>query len=280
MVKIEVRCPVCSEWKKIEVADDATENVSKGLLAINIAPGMICEHTFIAYIDKNFTVRDCLVADFEIQIQPSTEGNQEIVTPETETIKFDLIKLNIPEMLLVHLLKSTLLGKKVLIILDQEFLFNHIKNFFKNIFEGTFDFDIEIVMEMTYKNNEDKYKDYLVFKNREIIRDEKDIINPKELEIEKEIVQKFFNEYDLMAGLILLRNEIKKAYAYSKSIVDLLETSEGKSLTSKKIIQYLSIKHADKIQMPYLKYLFEIVQNYFNVVIPRIDGVSNLLGLL
>ena len=149
MAKLEIRCPICSKWKHIEIADDTTKNVSKGLLAINIASGMICEHSFIAYVDKNLTVRDCLVADFKIELPKSVpiEETEESISPETDTIKFDLIKLNIPDLLMAYVIKAILFGRKVVIILEQEFLYNHIKNFFQYIFDNSFEFDIDIIVE-------------------------------------------------------------------------------------------------------------------------------------
>ena len=47
------------------------------------------------------------------------------------------------------------------------------------------------------------------------------------------MVQKFFVEYDLMAGVIILRNEIKKAFGFSKSIAEFIQNKESKSITSK-----------------------------------------------
>jgi len=139
MAKIEVRCPICSKWDNIEISDDATKNVSKGLLAINIAPGMICEHSFIAYVDKNLIVRDCLVADFKIELPESEviEDTEENITPETDTIKFDLIKLNIPDMLMTYIFKTIFVGEKTLILSDHEFLYNHLMNFFKYIMQNS-----------------------------------------------------------------------------------------------------------------------------------------------
>ncbi|MFX1592415.1 MAG: hypothetical protein ACFFCL_06950, partial [Promethearchaeota archaeon] len=235
MAKIEVRCPICSLWDNIEISDDATKNVSKGLLAINIASGMICEHSFIAYVDKNLVVRDCIVADFKIELPESeaAKKSEESITPETDSIKFDLIKLNIPDMLMVYVFRTIFFGKKALILSDHEFLYNHIVNFFKYVMQNSFEFDLRIISEMDYKKNKSEYKDYLVFKNREIIKDKEQLINPKRLEIEKLIVQKFFAEYDLMAGLIILRNEINKAYEFSKSIIQYLENQKGNPLTSK-----------------------------------------------
>ena len=75
MAKLEIRCPVCAKWDNIEILDDATKNVKKGLLAVNIAAGMICDHSFIAYVDKNLIVRDCFIADFKIEA-PEVEISQ------------------------------------------------------------------------------------------------------------------------------------------------------------------------------------------------------------
>lgn len=282
MAKIEIRCPLCSKWDHIEISDDATKNVSKGLLTINIAAGMICEHSFIAYVDKNLIVRDCLVADFKIELPEgeTSEGTEELITPETDTIKFDLIKLNIPDTLMTYVFRAIFLGKKALILSDQEFLYNHIINFFKYITQNSFEFELKIISEMDYKKNKNEFEDYLIFRNRKVIRDKDKVINPKELEMEQSIVQKFFTEYDLMAGLIILRNEINKAYEFSISIIKFIENQKGKSLTSKIIIKHLSEQHDEKIAMPYLNFLIGIVRHYFKVDVPKIGGVSDLLGLL
>jgi len=149
MAKIEIRCPVCRKWNNIEISDDLTKNVSKGLLALNIATGMICEHSFIAYVDKNLIVRDCLVADFKIELQEksSSQATDEIISPEMDVLKFDLIKLNLPDFLIVNVLRTIFLKKKILILSEEQFLYNHIINFFKYITHNTFEFDISIISE-------------------------------------------------------------------------------------------------------------------------------------
>jgi hypothetical protein len=282
MAKLEVRCPICSQWEHIEISDDATKNFAKGLLAINIAAGMICDHSFIAYVDKNLIVRDCIVADFKIQLSESEtiQETEDIITPETDIIKFDLIKLNIPELLMAYVLKSIFVGEKALIISEEEFLYNHVINFFKFIMQNSFEFEMSIIPEDEYKNNKDNYKEYVVFKKRKIVRDAYNIINPKQLENEKSMVQKFLAEYDLMAGLIIIRNEINKAYEYSKTITEFIENHKGKPITSKILIDHILEKHGERIQIPYLTFLINIVQNYFKVDVPKIGGVTDLLGFL
>ncbi|MGV9172023.1 MAG: hypothetical protein ACOC35_05595, partial [Promethearchaeia archaeon] len=76
MPKIEIRCPICRKKGEVEVPDVKS---GKGLMAINVEEGLICEHNFIAYIDKNLNIRDRYVADFQIQIKeegtsPKAEG--------------------------------------------------------------------------------------------------------------------------------------------------------------------------------------------------------------
>ena len=68
MAKAEIRCPTCDNVGKLEIAEDSIKNVSRGLLAVNVAPHIICEHSFIVYIDKNLQVRDYFVADFHIEL--------------------------------------------------------------------------------------------------------------------------------------------------------------------------------------------------------------------
>jgi len=278
MAKIDVRCPVCSEWKNIEIPDDVTKNSKKGLLTINITSGMICEHSFIVYLDKNLVVRDCFVADFKIEVPD--ESITQADKNGADTFKIDLIKLNMPKLLIAYILKSIFYKKKVLIISDQEFLFDHITNFFNYVMQNSFEVDITAITNEQYKKNKKRYKEHLIFMGRDIVRDKKGLINPKKLEIEKNIVDKFLAENDAKAALIILRNEINKAFEFSKIITSYVKDSKGTVLTSKKILNHLTKECNEKITMVYLNFLKEIVKYYFEADIPKIDGATNLLGSL
>ena len=60
MASIKIQCPSCGKKGDFEILDEKIKNVARGLLAVNIAENTICEHSFIAYVDKNFTIRDYL----------------------------------------------------------------------------------------------------------------------------------------------------------------------------------------------------------------------------
>ncbi|MFX1321136.1 MAG: hypothetical protein ACFFAQ_05770 [Promethearchaeota archaeon] len=282
MAKLEIRCPSCSARGKIEISEDAIKNVSKGVLAVNIAVGIICEHSFIAYVDRNMQIRDYFMADFQIQLpaNPSAIVVEDRIVPETESIDFDLIRINIPALLIAHVIRATFFGKKIILISDLGFLYNHIMNFFKYIMQNSFEIDITIISSDDYKTNKKSYKEFLILEGRNIIQDKDKVIDPKKLEVEKTVAEKFLSEYDLMTGLILLRNEIHKAYEYSKTITELIKNNKDKVVSSKILIDELVKVHDENIKLPYLKFLVQIVKNYFKFDVPPIDGVSDLLGFL
>ncbi|MFX1453140.1 MAG: hypothetical protein ACFFCM_20065 [Promethearchaeota archaeon] len=181
MTIINITCPSCKAKGSVEISDEAIKNVSRGLLAVNIAPNLICDHTFIAYVDKNLSIRDYFIADFQIEI-PDITPTEDIEAREIiskGTLNLDAIKLNLSANLITHVLKSIFFNKRIVIISDLSFLNEHILNFFKQLIEGSFDAYITVISEEEYKNNKKPYKDYMVFNGKEVIRDEEKIINPK-----------------------------------------------------------------------------------------------------
>jgi hypothetical protein len=279
MAKLEIRCPVCAKWDVIEILDDATKDVKRGVLTVNIAPGMICDHSFIAYVDKNLTVRDCFIADFKIEA-PEAETSQKENDKsllEVEPIKIDLIKLNVPGKLMVFILKAIFIGKKIIILSDDQFLYNHVKNFFKFAMQDLFDFDLLTMSEGVYKKIKNEYDDYLILKKSKLIHDKSKVIDSKKLSIETSITKKFLAEYELAAGLIILRNEIQKAYKFSEDLAEFISGAQKEILTSKILVNHINGKHNEQIQKVYLTFLLDIVKNYFKVEIPKIDGVTDFL---
>ena len=270
MAKIDVRCPKCSKWENIEIPDDITKQSTKGLLTLNVTSGMICEHSFIVYLDKNLIVRDCFIADFKIEISDSLNGQDNSIL-EADIIKIDLIKLNISEKLIINVFKGIFLGQKILLISDDQFLETHIMNFFTHIFKDSFELKLNIISKEKYMKTQKDYKDYIVLNKQEIIRDKNKIISSKKLEITKSIANKFFKEVDVKASLIIIRNEIYKAYEFSQYLIEIFKNFRDKSLTSKMIQDHIENKYHERIQISYLKFLFEVIKNYFKVPIPKIS---------
>lgn len=280
MSRIQVTCPSCGIKGDIEVSEETIAKVTRGLLAVNIAKDSFCTHAFIAYIDKNLKVRDYFMTDFQIEVPEldtdnKIEGNQ---TPGDDKLDLDLIKINIPSKLLSFILRSIFIKKKVKIISDDSFLISHILNFFKFITQDTFTFDISIISTDECENNKDEYSDCMIFNNLEIINNVDDIINPKDLAVEQQIIFKFLKESEPKIALIVLKNEILKLYNLSKSIGEFAK--EEPKLSEKKITDFLVKNHGLKMQKKFRSYfnlLLEIAAAYFEVEIARASRVANFL---
>ncbi len=55
---IFIQCPVCSKVKKVELPKNIFECECAGLLYLKIPQHKVCEHAFIAILDRCLSVRD------------------------------------------------------------------------------------------------------------------------------------------------------------------------------------------------------------------------------
>ncbi|MFX1394555.1 MAG: hypothetical protein ACFFAH_13400 [Promethearchaeota archaeon] len=272
MNKVKIKCPSCSKTGNIEISPNILKNSLRGLLAINVARDIVCDHSFIVYIDKNLSIRDYFVADFKIELPQMSldEIGKADKLPSTDIVDIDLIKLNIPAILLTYILKSIFLKQKIVIIDDQEFLHHHFTNFFKYITQNSFETYIKIITDEKYKNNKKEYKDSMVFDNITILRNVKKLINPKRLFIEKQMVSRFVSEGDLEYSYIILKNDILKAFEFSKEIVNFINECKEKNVSINILEKSAQLEKEYKIKISriYLDFLIDIVENYFEVDCP------------
>ncbi|MFX0186269.1 MAG: hypothetical protein ACFE8A_00885 [Candidatus Hodarchaeota archaeon] len=278
MVKVEIHCPECTKKGKLEVEENLIIQSKRGVSAINVAEDLICKHSFIAYIDKNFNVRDCFITDFTIELpQIEIEQITEDKIPDKDTIDVYLLTLNLNALLLTYILRACFFRKKILVLNDLSLLNPHIMNFFKFIFQDTFDIDISIKQEKNYKKDKKKYKGYIVIGKDKIIKDKEKILS-KWTKIERIIVQKFLAEQDPQTSLIILKNEISKAYKLSKDVELYLKNYDKTSeLTPKLMSNFLTEKYNQKISDLYLRFLIKIVQYYSEVDFSKIFDFDNYI---
>ncbi|MFX0023723.1 MAG: hypothetical protein ACFE9S_15455 [Candidatus Hermodarchaeota archaeon] len=288
MTRVNISCPSCKSKGSLEVSDEHIKSAEGGLLAVNITK-FVCEHSFIAYIDQNFIVRDYFIADFQINIPdlPQEKQIKDARLPDRNVLNLDLIKLNLTLTLISNVLRAIFCGKKTVLIEHQPFLNDHIRNFFKYITKNSFDFKLDIVSKEEYKKIKKTYKDWIILQGNQIIKDPYNIIEEKKIKVERQVVNQFLSEFDLGYSYITLINEINKAYTYSKAIVDFTNAqgqiiqkrkSESSLITSildevisrdkyihNTISEYLSKEFKIKIDKTYLNFLMDIITNYFNI---------------
>lgn len=74
--KVEFICPVCKAKKFLDIPKSVIAE-AKQLTTMSIAHGLVCEHQFQAFVDKNFQVRGYQRVDFEIEndVNPVNSSN-------------------------------------------------------------------------------------------------------------------------------------------------------------------------------------------------------------
>ena len=286
MLYVEVRCPSCSKMGKIEISEDLMKNISRGLIAVNVAADSICPHSFNAYIDKNLIVRDYFIPDFQIQI-PETELEEAIRNkkiPGIDLIDLDLIKLNLIPIVLASILRAVFFKRKFVIIINHKFLQNHILNFFEYITQNSFKAYITILSKDVYSRNIENYKDYIIFEGKNIINDIDKILEPKTLNFENKIIKQFIGGSKSTLSLALLKNEIKSTFIMARGVSDFIKGYENKEkLGTKAITDYLKDFYGFKIQKDYKNYinwLLKIANEYFTTTLSERSNVEDFLEFM
>ncbi|MCW3997177.1 MAG: hypothetical protein NWF10_01235, partial [Candidatus Bathyarchaeota archaeon] len=59
-------CPICKSEKGLDFPKSVITQ-AKGLTTMSIARGLVCDHQFQAFVDKNFAVRGYQRVDFEFE---------------------------------------------------------------------------------------------------------------------------------------------------------------------------------------------------------------------
>ncbi len=274
MPKIEIRCPSCSTIGYFEVSEKIVKQSIRGLVSVKLGKNQVCSHSFIAYIDRNFIVRDCFVTDFLVELPEMEVDSMKInKIPDSNVLDIDLIKINIYPLTLSYIIRSCLFKRKTLFLVDDEFLHNHLYQLFNFIFKNSFEIDISIEDSENYKKSKKSYKDFIILDNRKIIRDKNKILNPKKIKIERSFIHRFFAETAPNVNLIMLKNDIFKAFIISKEIMELISNYEGKEKLGKiKLINMLGEKKVIHISSLYLEFLLEVIKNYFKFDLSRLSS--------
>jgi len=211
--------------------------------------------------------------DFQILLpEIQFEGIPESKISDSKVINVDLIKKYLESNLLINIIRSTFFKKKILLLISDNLIYNDLINFFDFIFQDSFEKNISIELKPNFDEKKNNYTDFIVLEKKEIISDKDKILKEKETKVERKIVQKFFEEIEPKHSLIKLKIEIQKAFKLatelSKRISELSTLERDINFDAKKIIEDLTNIYNVKISLSYLKFLVDIIENYFEVKIP------------
>lgn len=275
MKRVKIHCPVCNTSGKIQVDESLLENNQKGITAVNIEESIICSHSFVAYIDKNYNVRDSFVSDFKIDLPDIKVQNEGHLNEFKHLGKMNLDSLlsEISAVELASILNGVFSKQNVLLLNDSELISENLHKILDFIFKDTFISNISILNHLEYIRYKWNYDNYEIVDYDEIFDGDKKKKYLKNMKIESAMIKKFLSEEYSKSGLIILRSEIIKAFELSNSIIKILQNhTEVQELTKKDLSESLSEKYGIEIQSEYLDFLLEIVKNYHQQDLSRLSN--------
>ena len=75
--EIKITCPVCKANKTLKFPKSVI-NEARQLTTISLPKGLLCDHHFQAFVDKNFVVRGYQKVDFEFKAQKSVDPKADL----------------------------------------------------------------------------------------------------------------------------------------------------------------------------------------------------------
>ncbi len=74
---VKITCPVCKVKKELKFPKSVI-NEARQLTTISLPRGLLCDHHFQAFVDKNFVVRGYQKVDFEFESKKSIESKADV----------------------------------------------------------------------------------------------------------------------------------------------------------------------------------------------------------
>ena len=102
----------------IEIEESLVKTSQRGITTFNVLEHLICDHSFVAYIDKDLMVRDSFIVDFTIELPQFSmdvpSQNSEI--PNEKMINLYLLLLNFNADWFAKILRCCFYRTKLVII--------------------------------------------------------------------------------------------------------------------------------------------------------------------
>ncbi len=261
-MKIQCSCPVCKKNNFIPI-DEQTQKLIKNKenanTVIQISQGQVCEHDFLAYIDKNYAQRDAVYVDYSLELDSESQLKQ--IPEKTEfPFKIHLIKWNLTPECLENVLSCIITGKKILFLDLESHLTTQYEEFFKEILKDSFnDYTIKFLDRDEFKKKKKKFRDYLVIRRNTVER--RGGISFK-FKLLKAFSFHFWKEYDDISSLIQLKNLLFRLFLYSKSINEQILKTKSSFYHILRNIEEDKSNQITKIHPQYEEALYEIIKRY------------------
>jgi len=274
--RIQIICPQCGAAGFVHVSKSLIQNSTRGVSTINIPKNQVCEHNFIAYVDKNFAVRDYFVADVSLEdLAVATEGGNSQASSSKKKIAitesdYHQIRGIIGRKLFTYILHAIFLNSPLHLIYEKTEFFDQIVGVFEAITANAFEISLSIGTFRDYMTNKTDYNGVIVLDvaSEMVLEDEIGILKMKKYITESEMIDKSFKQSNPTTSFIVMKNEIQKLYSLANIVKLMLQEksgNEGDKWSKKEIANQLEKRNNIKIPMKQLLFIFDIIEFNFNI---------------
>ncbi|MHA1914403.1 MAG: hypothetical protein ACW986_10765 [Promethearchaeota archaeon] len=109
---IHVICPTCEKTKGLKIPRKIV-NQSKQLTTVSIPSGVVCEHSFQSFVDKNYIIRGYQKVDFDFSQMEFYESRDDTTESEVDDPTAKLSSMPLFQDI-INLLRSFVDGKEIL----------------------------------------------------------------------------------------------------------------------------------------------------------------------
>lgn len=199
--KVLIICPECKTQSNLKIPLKII-NQSQHIITISIPTGLICDHHFQTFVDKDCEIRGYQLGDFEFSKIEYIEGKDEEGEQEEDDVINEITSLPLFQEI-INLLRRSVDDKEILgcaiFTTDGKVVYSSIPH--NTLLNAIKEFEVRnekklisiIKMFLELKNHEKVCSEYIDFNNREII-----------------LVLLFSNIVNFAIGNMFLKNIVKK----------------------------------------------------------------------
>ncbi|TXT62087.1 MAG: hypothetical protein BAJALOKI1v1_1030003 [Promethearchaeota archaeon] len=258
-----IHCPICHKNGKVEVLVETIKNSPTGLTTMEI-DGDICEHRFLIYVDKSFTMRESELID-SVQSPDLVFDTEDLRTDIFTLDEMNVIKINLYPITLSYILKCFFYNQEVAIVISEkkEYLKRIYKTLFNYLFEETFTIELHILTVNEYNSKKTELNLPIVLREVKILEDRNNFLRNPDLSVERGFIQKFYAQDYGLESLNILKREIKNVFLLAKSIRELIVKNQ--KLDIFKIIKYLNKTFKIDVNVRFAEFLLDILKFYHHI---------------
>ncbi|MFW9814256.1 MAG: hypothetical protein ACFFF9_17470 [Candidatus Thorarchaeota archaeon] len=129
-IRLSIICPdpTCSTRKEITVLNSTLNSTETGIVTISISKGLVCNHSFQVFVDRNGRVRGYKKPDFELTFTPDEEPSVKPQIQEQDRV-LQGGQVILGEEIFLKILRTSICGLPIYAITDVPSIGSMMENF-------------------------------------------------------------------------------------------------------------------------------------------------------